>query len=236
VAVFGPAAGGASAAQISYGFDGGAAQGWQVANNFDQPPSAAIANPGGGNPGGHLFYNDFQGEPGACCFVSFFSPAVAPGALSANYGGTISFDFRIQGGVPTRGATIHVSSPQGNIFRFVYPGSTNDFQRLSAPFSAAGWAYCPPPNGGCSPATEAEMRAALSASTQVELEVDVRAGINETYSIDNFLLTEPPPPPLDPAPVITPPTPTAPAKKCKKPKKGKKPRKVCKRKKKKRKS
>jgi hypothetical protein len=196
----------------------------------------ASANPAGGNPGGHLVYNDFVDESGGdAAFVSFFSPLLPAGTFAANYGGTISFDFRIQGFLPTRAASIYISSPQGNVTEAVSVTSTNDFQRLSAPFSAAGWSYCPPPNGGCAGASEAEMRAVLSAATQVELEVDVRSGINETYSIDNFLLTDPPPPPLVPTPVVTPPTPTAPVKKCKKRTKGKKPRKGCKRKKKKKK-
>ena len=225
--------GAATAAPVSYGFDGGSAQGWNVANNFDQPQVLANVNPTGGNPGGYLVYNDFAGD--ATALVSFFSPVLPAGSFAANYGGTISFDFRIQGGLPTRTASIHLSSPQGNIFRTVAVSSTNDFQRLSAPFSAAGWLYCPPPNGGCAASAEAEMLAALSAATQVELEVDVRSGINETYSIDNFSLTDPPP--VVQAGVTPTPTPVS-RKRCKK-KKGskgaeaaKKNRKKCKRNKK----
>jgi hypothetical protein len=231
-AIAGPV-GTAGATPISYGFDGGSAEGWKVANNYDQPQVTAIVNPVGGNPGGHLFYNDIVGESGGgAAFVSFFSPILPAGTLAANFGGTLTFDFRIQGGAPTRGLTPRLISPQGELFTVVPVAATNAFQRVGAGLIPPGWNYCAPGGGGCTGTTEAEMRAVLFSATQIELEVDARAGTGEDYSIDNVALTDPPP--VGTAPPT--PVPTTP-KKCKR-KKGeksaaasKKKRKKCKRKK-----
>jgi hypothetical protein len=224
----------ASAGTLSYGFDGGTNQGWQVRNSFAGPPAAAIANGGGGNPGGTLFYNDTAANEPAV----FTTPVFAPGTLAANYGGSLSFDLHISG-APAVGEII-VFINQGvtaSLVTRIQPSPTQGaFQRISFPLQArigsdySGIVFA-------SPASESQWRSVLAASDTITVQFDAHPNAGDVYLLDNFLVTERPAAVQPPA---SSPLPTPVKKKCKK-KKGKKgaeaskkKRKKCKRKKKKR--
>ena len=223
---------GTASAALSYGFEEGSAQGWQVRADESGVFVNAIANGTGGNPGtgGSLFYQDTIGEGcmGQCSFFQWGTPAIAPGALTPTYGGLISFDFQVDvvEATPVDGVGfIFVRGTQGSINQVIDVdelAQTNAYQEVSDTLLPGnGWGYCPPvgPCGALGGATEDQMRTVLAGATQIILDLDVRAGTGENYRLDNFSLTDGPVTPMAPTAPI--PTPAPPAKKCKKVKKKK---------------
>jgi hypothetical protein len=90
--------GGASALNISSNFDAGD-EDWKLnaisdcSTGFETP----VYSPGGGNPGGHIRGTDSEpgnGMGGDECPWSAQAPGSWTGDLSANYGGTLSYDVR----------------------------------------------------------------------------------------------------------------------------------------------
>lgn len=206
---------GAGAVTFSYTFDGGD-QGWRVAQANGGPFAAPDFNLSGGNPGGYISKRDSGsdagcGTGGTCNLFYFASPGTSTG-LAANYGGSVSFDFATNTPPAFSGALYldsAVDSAPELVRLWQVPGV--GFQRVTAPLTEAGWLYCAGNPYTCTPATQAQFQSVLATAAFTDLLADVVNGTGETYSLDNFTVSEKPPPP-------------AKAKKCKKKKgaKGKK--------------
>ena len=209
---FAPSAG---AVTLSYTFDGGD-QGWRVAQANGGPFAAPDFNPSGGNPGGYISKRDSGsdagcGTGGTCDLFYFASPGTSAG-LAANYGGSVSFDFATNTPAAYSGA-LYLDSAVGSapeLVRLWQIGGLG-FQRVTAPLTEAGWLYCAGNPYTCTPATHAQFRSVLATAAFTDLLADVVNGTGETYSLDNFTVSEKPKP--------APPPPKA--KKCKKKKGGK---------------
>jgi hypothetical protein len=206
-------AGPARAEGVTYGFDSGD-EGWRTSQtatgSFDVPTWTDT----GGDPGGFISAADAGDEAGCaantlpCDRFYFLSPGMA-GGMAADYGGTISFDLGLSAAPDTGGvAYIDSAGSSGELRRaFTVPGQ--GFQHVSIPLSENGWAYCPSPSStSCLTADGASFRSVLGDASHTDLMADMISGTGETYSLDNFAITEPPPP----APASVPPAPAQPAK------------------------
>lgn len=208
---------GAGAVTLSYTFDGGD-QGWRVAQANGGPFAAPDFNPSGGNPGGYISDQDTGsdagcGTGGTCNLFYFASPGTST-RLAANYGGSVSFDFATNTPPGFSGA-LYLDSPVGSAPELVrlwqVPGV--GFQRVTAPLTEAGWLYCGGTPYTCTPATQGQFHSVLATAAFTDLLADVVNGTGETYSLDNFTISEKPKPPPSPPKAKK-------AKKCKKKKKG----------------
>jgi hypothetical protein len=219
-------AGSASATSLSYRFDSGN-QGWLQSQDNGMTVSDAGFESKGGNPGGHLTAVDTGVETGCpgtpdCNLLTFFSPTVP--LLSANYGGTASFDLRSSVD-PEFGAEV-LLLPAGDNYLdgFIPDGVGTTYHHLSLPLTETAsltgklsWAVCPYAGGSCTAPSQAEFQSLMSASDQIAIIADVGPnGIDETYDLDNFTLTNGPPPQ---PPSASPAPPAQHKKKCKKKKK-----------------
>jgi hypothetical protein len=205
-------AGPARAATVTYGFDSGD-QGWRTSQtatgSFDVPTWTDT----GGNPGGFISAADAGDEAGCaantlpCDRFYFLSPAL-DGGMADDYGGTISFDLGLSA-APDTGGVAYVDSAGGaGELRHAFTVPGDGFQHVSLPLSENGWAYCPTPSStSCLTASAASFRSVLGDAGHTDLMADLVAGTGETYSLDNFTITEPPPAgpaPAPPGPGVTP--------------------------------
>jgi hypothetical protein len=219
-------AGSASATSLSYTFDSGN-QGWIQSQDNGMTTSSAGFESKGGNPGGHLTAVDTGQETGCdtgatpCDLLTFFSPIVP--FLSANYGGVASFDLRSSVD-PEFGAEVLLLPSGDNYLDGLIPdGVGKTYHHLSLPLTETAslttgklsWAVCPYAGGTCAAASQAEFQSLMSASDQIAVIADVGPdGTDETYDLDNFKLTNGPPP--QPQPPASPGPPATQKKKCKK--------------------
>jgi hypothetical protein len=201
VAVLAPGA--ASAMPRSFTFDSGN-------DGFDayQPPAQIPAAWGAdfGNGNGGIRITDVKRETGCpappsamCNYAYFFSPSVPAGSYSANYGGTWSVDIN-SSAAPTPGHLLELNfccAGDAEVRRLLtVPGA--GWQHLSTPITEAGWDYCPDgpntfPDTGCTPADQTQFKTVLAAATFADMSPDVNSGLGETYSLDNWALTDAPP-------------------------------------------
>jgi hypothetical protein len=199
-------AGTASATELEYTFSGNN-DGWLQSQDNGNTVTGAGFQSSGGNPGGHLRAQDSSTtgtettcpDPGDCNLLTFYSPLVP--LLSANYGGTASFDLRSS--VNPDFAAEFLLLPSGTEYLDgLIPESTGTaYHHLSIQMDeAANWAVCPYAGGACNRPSRAEFQALIAASDQVAVIADVGPnGTGETYDLDNVTLTDggplPPPPP-----------------------------------------
>jgi hypothetical protein len=206
---------GAGAVNVSYTFDAGD-QGWRVAQTNGGPFAPPDFNPSGGNPNGYISARDTGADTGCntpgttapCDLFYFTSPGIS-GALAANYGGAISFDFATNTPAGFAGV-VYVDTPAAGGYELVrmWQAPSVGFQPIVVPLTESGWLYCGGTPYACSNATQPQFQSVLAAATFTDVLADVVNGTGETYALDNFAITEPP---------------ATPAKKCKRKKaKGKK--------------
>jgi hypothetical protein len=229
-------AGTAGATSLEYTFSGNN-QGWQQSQDNGNTVTTAGFQASGGNPGGHLTAKDTGAETGCdtgttpCDLLTFFSPIVPK--LQTNYGGTGSFDLRSSVN-PMFGAELLLLPTGPDYLDGLIPETTGTgWHHLSIQMSeTANWFVCPYAGGTCSAPSQAEFLSLIAASDQVAVIADVGPdGINETYDLDNVVLTDGGP--LPPSPPNGPPAKKKP-KKCKKKHKRAAAAKKCKKKQKKR--
>lgn len=190
---------GAGAVTLSYSFDGGD-QGWRAAQTNGGPFAAPDFNPSGGNPGGYISKRDSGsdagcGTGGTCDLFYFASPGTSAG-LADNYGGSVSFDFATNTPPAFSGALYldsAVASAPELVRLWQVPGV--GFQRVNVPLTETGWLYCAGTAYICTPATQAQFQSVLATAAFTDLLADVVNGTGETYSLDNFTVSEKPPPP-----------------------------------------
>jgi hypothetical protein len=207
----------AVATPVSYNFDSTFTtnQGWTVAQDQGGSPSAPSWSAAGGNPLGFIFGTDSVTD-GTGLFA-FESPEVPGHNLSANYGGAMSADLAISGSSTTVGRPVvfiisDTAVPPDAIEIGLTPPAGTGFHTLSAPLTeTAGWIYCPGASSTCDgPATQSQFKSVLATALFDDIVADYHNGTNESYGLDNVLLTDAPP--VIPQPVVK-------KKKCKKKKK-----------------
>jgi hypothetical protein len=221
-------AGTASATPLDYTFSS-SNQGWQQAQNpANGPEGPAGFRSSGGNPGGRLSTKDSGAETGChpvppgppvdpCQLLTFYSPFVP--FLGANYGGTASFDLRSTVNPEFAAEFLLLAEGSDYLDGLIPESSGTGYHRLSIQMDeTANWAVCPYAGGSCSPPSRAQFMGLIAATDVVAVIADVGPdGTDETYDLDNVVLTDGGPLPQPPPPVNSSP-PTA-KKKCKKQKK-----------------
>ncbi len=190
----------AQAINITYGFDAGD-QGWRSVQSSSQQGTDSVTwNPGGGNPGGYISKLDTGSDTdcssgGTCDLMYFVSPGVS-GGMAANYGGSISFDLG-SNTLPGFAGVAYIDSTDGReLRRLVTTNAAVGFQHYSVPLVADGsWFAYPSATAETGvPADPAAMQSVLAGGRWTDLLVDIVGGTGETYSLDNFTISEPPPP------------------------------------------
>src|SRR3954453_764920 len=215
----------ASATPLDYTFDGNN-EGWLQSQNNGNTTTGAGFQSSGGNPGGHLHTQDSGTtgtettcpDPGDCNLLTFYSPVVP--LLSANYGGTASFDLRSSGNPAFAAEFLLLPSGPDYLDGLIPEGTDPPYPPLSIVMDTTGsWSVCPYAGGICTKPTQARFLSLIAASDRVAVIADVGPnGTGEVYDLDNVVLTDGGPLPAPPPPGSGPP----PAKPSKKPKKCKK--------------
>src|SRR3954451_24086456 len=194
-------AGTALATPLQYTFSGHN-QDWQQSQDNGNTLASAGFQPSGGNPGGRLTARDSGLETGCpdstpCDLLTFISPIVPP--LGANYRGTASFDLRSSVNPAFAAEFLLLPSGPDYLDGLIQESTGTGYHHLSISLSeAANWAVCPYVGGACHFPSQAEFMGLIAASDQVAVIADVGPnGINETYDLDNVVLTDgtPLPPP-----------------------------------------
>jgi hypothetical protein len=207
----------AGAVNIGYSFSSGS-EGWVHAQRPTGPFTPPTFNPAGFIQGTDTGVE--TGCPSNPCELLFFTSPISPAPFAANYGGTLSFDFS-SSAPPGFLATAYIDSTTDTNpeLRRSFAVAPSGFGRVTLPLTEAGWSYCPV-GQPCTPATQQQFQALLAGATFTHILADVVDGTGETYSVDNYALSEK----------------AKPKKKCKKKGKGKKAaaakKKKCKKKKK----
>ena len=133
-----------------------------------------------------------------CEFSGFRSPTLATGALTANYGGTWSFDFKTDV-APTvdKKISLNMTDPTGGdqLLKGMLPANTLTWQHFSGALTESGWIFCLQTGGDpvCGPATQAQFKGVLAKATHIEIFGEVNTGSGEHYGLDNFVFTDGPP-------------------------------------------
>jgi hypothetical protein len=216
-ALIAPAA--ATATPFSYPFND-SNQNFTVLQSGASTPATLVLT--GGNPGGFIRFTDAIAETGcptvAPCDPSLFEgPNPLPGPLTANYGGTWSFDFKTDV-APSVNKNVYLIIDSGGVglVKSIPPANTTNWQHFSGSLTEPGWLLYDFGVGTSAPATEAQFKSVLSDAIATDVQPDVYTGSGEHYGLDNFVFTNGPQPAASPPAAATPAA-TAPArKKCKK--------------------
>jgi hypothetical protein len=218
-------AGSAGATPLDYEFSGNN-EGWLQSQNNGTTITGAGFGSSGGNPGGHLRAQDSATtgtettcpDPEDCNLLTFYSPVVP--LLTANYGGTASFDLRSSVNPAFAAELLLLPSGPEYLDGLVPESTDTTYHHLSIVMdTTAHWSICPYAGGTCTAPTQAQFLALIAASDRVAVIADVGPnGTGEVYDLDNVLLTDggplPPPPPPGGGP--PPSKPSKKPKKCKK--------------------
>jgi len=173
----------ASAGIIMSTFDDGA-EGWTV--NTPSDPAASITwLATGGNPGGHLRFN----EPGQGTADFFNAPEKFLGDVSAFVGGELRFDIRLNGnaninannGVRLIGGGLTLTFDSGQ--------PTTQWTTKFVPLIASEWRI----NGGANAPTEAQFLSVLSGLDKLNIRADWISGSEQVF-LDNVVLVAIPTP------------------------------------------
>ena len=180
----------ASAANLLSTFGSGA-EGWTTAQGGN--PASIEFHASGGNPGGYVSETD-EVQDDASLFV-FVAPPAWTGDLSANYGGTFSFDMQHTSADYSPVAAIFAGNGDSIQAGAGNPPNNGTWTSYSLDVEVnAGWQFI---TGGIdSPATEANIRAVLANAATVAILGDLDAGTTGGVArLDNPRFFEPPPPP-----------------------------------------
>jgi Ca2+-binding RTX toxin-like protein len=188
-----PAAAGAATLQST--FDSGV-DGWTIS----QEPGGAVTAPSfnnpGGNPGGYISATDTVPDNMGQNYLLFAAPATWSGDLSANYGGTFSFDM--QHTAADFNPIIAIFAGNGDSLQGGTPNlpSPSTWTAESVPLQAgtSDWQFV---TGGASSApTQQNFQSVLSNVSQIvilgDLDSETSGG---TARFDNVRMLEPPAPP-----------------------------------------
>src|SRR4051812_2246147 len=196
----------ASATPLEYTFNGNN-EGWLQSQNNGSTITSAGFQSSGGNPGGHLRAQDSGTtgtettcpDPGDCNLLTFYSPVVP--LLSANYGGTASFDLRSSVNPAFAAEFLLLPSGPDYLDGLITETTDTTYHHLSIVMDTTGtWSVCPYAGGACSRPTQEQFLSLIGASDRVAVIADVGPnGTGEFYDLDNVVLTDggplPPPPP-----------------------------------------
>ena len=170
---------GCNTSVITSTFDNGA-EGWTF--NVPGDPSASITwLEEGGNPGGHIRFN----EPGQGTGDWFDAPDEYLGDKSAYYGGTFNFDLKISGTVSSSSVN-HVRFIGGGltIHATISPNPGTDWQSYSVPIEAGSWRI----GTGSTQASAEQIQTVLADLTKVNIWADWIIGSELVY-LDNAEMT-----------------------------------------------
>jgi hypothetical protein len=168
---------GANAVSIISDFEDGTVQGWSAVNF-----SAFQQQAPGGNPNGHLYIDNSEGD-----LAAIFAPAAFLGNLSGFNGGTFSFDGKMLGiggsfynNTGQDYGSVTITGAAGSATIDLLPGgatpSTDVWQTYSAALNAANWGK-----------TELEWAAILANVVGIRIGVEALFG-GEIQGIDNVKL------------------------------------------------
>jgi Laminin B (Domain IV) len=150
------------------------------------PPRTLGHSDPGGNPDGFVWFD--HKESGSEEDPTFFvAPASFSGDASSNYGGTISFDLKInEYGYPFSPQVL-LAGPNATLYRaFDWPAQPNSWTNMSATIDAGGgWV-----DQAGQPASRAEFASVLSNLTAVAILGDVRDATGGRTDLDNVFMTE----------------------------------------------
>jgi hypothetical protein len=161
--------------------------GWDT-RQFGQPgfPHALGYSDQGGNPAGFVWF-DHKGSGSEQDPTLFVAPASFSGDASSNYGGTISFDLKInENGYPFNPQVLLVGPSEALYRGFGWPAQPTSWTNMSATIDAGGgWV-----NQAGQPASRAEFAPVLSNLTGVAILGDVRDAAGGRTDLDNVSMTE----------------------------------------------
>jgi hypothetical protein len=194
--------GGAFAVNASSTFDTGD-EGWTLAGTSDCMTTGVTPDysGAGGNPGGYISGTDGEPGPGDECLWGFQEGTVFAGDMSANYGGTLSYDLLTAANTSEVGGGFAIYDSEGNSIQVVgtteppAPGmwTTYSFELTE---NEPGVAHFDSTFTPTQPPTLEQYLDVLADVQSIILLGDLSfSSVGETTDIDNVFLSEPANPP-----------------------------------------
>ena len=187
----------AGAVNVASGFDTGV-DGWRSANRATAGTYGTVDyHPTGGNPGGYISGSDDEPAPDDYRWdLAAASAGPFTGNLSANYGGTLSYDVRHTAAANRESAVIIGSFANGGsaLRGTLGPApSGSDWNHYAYLLNetASGWTYIDFSPMAEHSATAGEFAEVLGSVGYLQLSADFSFDVGQTTDIDNICLIEP---------------------------------------------
>jgi hypothetical protein len=185
----------AGAVNVATGFDAGA-EAWYSGNRAGHAAGTVDYHPTGGNPGGYISGSD--DESSESLRWDFVAPDFSAwtGDLSANYGGTLSYDVRHTAAANRNSVATFYNFDGGGmelLGELGPPPSGTGWNHYAFTLSesAPGWQFIGFSPAVQRPATAGDFAAVLSNVGLVQVTGDFSFGVGQITDVDNVCLIEP---------------------------------------------